>query len=57
MNEEKIKEGIKSLTVQIITLKEQGTGVLIYHNNCPYILTVYHSIYGKKAKPHTNRGG
>jgi len=52
MNEKEIKDNIKALTVQIITLKEQGTGVLIYHNNCLSILTVYHCIYGKKSKPH-----
>jgi len=52
MNEQTIKDNIKALTVQIITPKEQGTGVLIYHNNRPSILTVYHCIYGKKSKPH-----
>ena len=52
MNEQKIKESIKAITVQIITPKEQGTGVLIKYNNYLSILTVYHCVYGKKSKPH-----
>jgi len=52
MNEKTIREQIKQLTVQIITPKERGTGVLIYHNNRPSILTVHHCIYGKKSKLH-----
>ena len=50
MNEKEIKDNIKALTVQIITPKEQGTGVLIMYQNKPYILTVHHVIYGKVKK-------
>ena len=50
MNEKEIKDNIKALTEQIITPKEQGTGVLIMYQNKPYILTVHHVIYGKAKK-------
>ena len=46
------KEIIKTLTTQIITPKERGTGVLIEYHNHPSILTVYHCIYGKNPKAH-----
>lgn len=42
-----IKEKIKELTVQIITPKERGTGVLVVYKNNPCVLTVHHCIYGK----------
>jgi len=47
MNEKRIREQIKQLTVQIITPKERGTGVLIQYKKRYYILTVHHVIYGK----------
>ncbi len=52
MREKIIKDHIKQLTVQVITPKERGTGVLITYHNHPAILTVYHCIYGKASTPH-----
>ncbi len=50
MNEKRVKDQIKKLTVQIVTPKERGTGVLIMYQNKPYILTVRHVIYGKAKR-------
>jgi len=52
MNEQSIKEQIKQLTVQIITPKERGTGVLIQYQKRLYVLTVRHVIYGKAHSKH-----
>ncbi len=50
MREKIIKDHIKQLTVQVITPKERGTGVLLFYQGKPYILTAYHVIYGKGKK-------
>jgi hypothetical protein len=52
MNEKEIRESIKALTVQIITPKERGTGVLIQYQKRLYVLTVNHVIYGKAHSKH-----
>lgn len=53
MNEKKIKDHIKRLTVQIKTPKERGTGVLIKYQKEYYILTVHHVIFGKSTTAET----
>ncbi len=52
MNKQNIKEKIKQLTVQIVTPKERGTGVLVEYKKRLYVLTVHHVIYGKTQKEH-----